>query len=598
MSAAPVYFRFRPKWVDCLRDYSREKFFADVLAGLAVGVVALPLAIGLGIASGASPGAGLFTAIVGGFLVSALGGSRVQIGGPAGAFVGLVYTIIQQHGFASLLVCTALAGVFLFLLGAARLGTLIKYIPHPVTTGFTCGIAITIALTQVKEFLGLEVGVLPAEFFARMRVLGAALPTASGPTVVVGLAALAFVLAWPKRWARFLPGSIVAVIAGTAAVYFLALPVATIGDRFGPDAFPSELPAFQPLVWEWDKLGELIRPALAIALLGAIESLLSAVVSDGMIDDRHDSNQELMAQGIANFTVPFFGGLPVTGVIARTATNVRSGARSPVAGVTHALGLLVVVLVAAPLASFVPLAVLGAVLIAVALKMGDWEEFRVLHRHSKSDASVFLVTFLLTVMFDLTVAVEVGMVLAAGLFIKRVTDTTRVSALDEGAADASGHERVKDVPRGVMIYRVFGALLFGAADKLDNVMRRANADTRVVILHMAAVHALDATALNALESMHEKLRHHKKHLILSGPHTQPFSLMEKIGFLERVGAENVTGDLEAAVVRARELLDGRPPTRPPFPAAVDRRLPAGALRCGGVNLPPAALPGAAGARDV
>ncbi len=545
---------FRPKLIECLRDYSRMRLTSDVLAGLMVGIVALPLAIGLGIASGVSPGTGIYTAIIGGFLVSAFGGSRVQIGGPAGAFVGLVYAIVSDYGLPNLLLCTAMAGAFLFILGAARLGTLIKYIPHPVTTGFTCGIAITIISTQVKDFLGLAIGSVPAEFFGKVAVLGHGLSSTNLTTLAIGAAAVAMIRFWPKRWARVLPGSMVAVISATALVYFLRLPVETISSRFGADAFPNGLPEFKLLSFDWHNLGHLIRPAMAITLLGAIESLLSAVVSDGMIDDRHDSNQELMAQGIANFTAPFFGGIPVTGVIARTATNVRNGATSPIAGITHALTLLLVVLLAAPIARLIPLTALAAVLIVVALNMGDWEEFRVLHRHTKSDAAVFLVTFVLTVIFDLTVAVEVGMVLAAGLFIKRVTDTTQVSALDETGAAGLGHEQVKNVPPGVLVYRVFGALLFGAADKLDSVIRRANADTRVVILHMAAVTALDATALNALDSLHEKLRHHKKQLILSGPHTQPYFLLEKSGFLERVGADNVAADLESAVARARLLL--------------------------------------------
>jgi SulP family sulfate permease len=547
-------FAFRPRLIESLRGYSRERFKHDLFAGITVGIVALPLAIGLGIASGVSPGAGIYTAIIGGFLVSALGGSRVQIGGPAGAFVGLVYAIITQYGLPSLLVCTAMAGVMLFLLGAARLGTLIKFIPHPVTTGFTCGIAVTIILSQVKDFLGLPIATVPAEFFARITALSGALPQLNVSTVLIGVGAYGLIRLWPLRWSRYVPGTIVAVILGTVLVRALELPAETISSRFGPDAFPSGLPEFRPLTLDLARLGELIRPALAITLLGAIESLLSAVVADGMIDDRHDSNQELMAQGVANMAVPFFGGIPVTGVIARTATNVRNGAGTPVAGLVHAAVLLAIVLVAAPVAKFIPLTVLAAVLIAVAVKMGDWAEFRVLHRHTKSDAAVFLVTFVLTVIFDLTVAVEVGMVLAAGLFIKRVTDTTQVTALDEAGAPGQGHERIPPPPPGVLVYRVFGALLFGAADKLDSVLRRAGTDTRVVVLHLAAVTALDATALNALDSLHAKLRRHGKHLVLSGPHTQPYVLMEKSGFLERVGAENVAADLEAAVARARVLL--------------------------------------------
>ena len=568
MSApASRYFTFRPRLLDCLQTYTRQTFVSDLLAGLTVGIVALPLAIGLGIASGVSPGAGLYTAIIGGFLVSAFGGSRVQIGGPAGAFVGLVYMIIVQYGLPNLLVCTALSGVFLFILGAARLGTLIKFIPHPVTTGFTCGIAITIMLTQVKDFLGLQLGTVPAEFFEKMDALIRALPSLGVATVVTGVAAVAIITLWPKAWGRYVPGSIVAVILGTAVVYFAKLPVATISSRFGANAFPNGLPAFHPLVFDWSHLGSLLAPAAAITMMGAIESLLSAVVADGMIDDRHDSNQELMAQGIANFTVPFFGGIPVTGVLARTATNVRNGANSPVAGIVHSLTLLLVVLVAAPLAKFIPLTVLGAVLIVVALRMGDWDEFLLLGRQAKSDAAVFLVTFILTTCFDLTVAVKWGLVLAAALFIKRIADTTHVIAHDEEASITQGHEPVANLPKGVLVYRVFGALLFGAADKLDSVVRRAGADTKVVILHMAAVSALDATALNALETLQEKLHRHHRHLILSGPHTQPYFLMDKSGFLDRVGAENIVGDLEAAVARARVLLPEKKPgaaSRPPF----------------------------------
>ena len=566
MSEIPVsYFSFRPKLVECLRDYSRGKLLRDILAGLTVGIVALPLAIGFGIASGVSPGAGIYTAIIGGFLVSALGGSRVQIGGPAGAFVGLVYAIVAQYGLPNLLVCTVLAGAMLFVIGAARLGTLIKFIPHPVTTGFTCGIAITIITTQVKEFFGLQIDKVPVDFVEKMGAFGRALPTLSWPTLAVGVASIAIVVLWPAAWARRVPGSIIAVIGGTLAVWLLKLPVETIRSRFGDDAFPHGLPAFTLLTFDWHHLGDLVRPAVSIALLGSIESLLSAVVADGMIDDRHDSNQELMGQGIANMAVPFFGGIPVTGAIARTATNVRNGAGSPIAGIVHALTLLAIVLIAAPLAKYIPLTALGAVLIVVAIRMGEWDEFLLLKRQARSDAAVFLVTFFLTVVFDLTVAVEIGMVLAAGLFIKRVTDTTHVAAIDDKGAPGQGHEAVKDMPPGVLVYRVFGALLFGAADKLDNVLRRGAADANVLILHMAAVTALDGTALNALETLHEKLRHHKKHLILSGPHTQPYFLMEKAGFLERLGDGNVVGDLESAVARARVLVAAKKaPTRAPF----------------------------------
>ena len=549
-------FYFRPKLVEALRNYTRANFIADLGAGLTVGVVALSLCIGLGIASGVTPQAGLYSGIVGGFLVSVLGGSRVQIGGPAGAFVGLIALMAVKYGVADLLICTMMAGVILFAMGALRLGSLIKFVPHPVTVGFTCGIAITILSTQIRALFGLQLAVEPAEFLPKAMALARALPTIDWPTVLLSVVSLAVILGWPKRWSR-VPASIVAVGVGMLLVQLyhrLGWATDTIGSKFG--GIPLGLPAFHFPGINLGHLSELIRPAFTIALLGAIESLLSAVVADGLIDDRHDSNQELMAQGAANFLSPLFGGLPVTGVLARTATNVRCGAASPVAGIVHALSLLVVVLVAAPLFTDVPLASLGAVLAVVALRMGEWEEFTLLRKKPRGDAAVFLTTFGLTVLFDLTVAVEVGMVLAAVSFIKRVADTTKIHQLtgEEAALGGQGHEPVANVPQGVMIYRVFGALLFGSAEKLESIIRRSGGDTRVVILHMAAVTAMDATALNRVENLHEKLHRHGKHLILSGPHTQPYFMMEKAEFFDQLGRENVCADLESAVARAREVL--------------------------------------------
>jgi SulP family sulfate permease len=558
-TSGKLSFSFRPKLLETLKGYSWRRFTIDLLAGVTVGIVALPLAIGFGIASGASPGTGIYTAILGGFLVSALGGSRVQIGGPAGAFVGLVYLTISKYGMPDLLVCTMMAGVLLFILGATRLGSLIKYIPHPVTTGFTCGIAITIISTQVKDFLGLSISTVPAGFLEKLPAFARALPSISWTTVAVGVLSIALLRLWPRSWGKWVPGSIVVVILGTAAVALLRLPVETIGARFGDSAIPRGLPPFKFPAVNWRHLNDLVRPAIAIALLGSIESLLSAVVADGMVDDRHDSNQELMAQGIANFTGPFFGCIPVTGVLARTATNIRSGARTPVAGMVHALTLLGIVLVAAPLVKFIPLTVLGAVLIVVSIKMGEWDEFLLLRRQTKSDVAVFLVTFVLTVVFDLSVAVEIGMILAAFLFIKRVSDTTEVDALDDiaAASGAFGHEQVGELPKGVLVYRVFGALLFGAVDKLENMTRRAGIDKRVVILHLRAVIAMDATALHALETLHAKLKRKGNHLILCGAHTQPYSLMERAGFLDVLGRESVCKDLTASVARAKELIRAR-----------------------------------------
>lgn len=549
--------RFRPKLFTELRDYSRDRFLSDLGAGLTVGVVALSLCIGLGIASGVTPAAGLYAGVVGGFLVSLLGGSKVQIGGPAGAFVGLVALMAADLGLPNLLLCTMLAGAMLFVMGAMRLGNLIKFIPHPVTTGFTCGIAVTILLTQVRNFLGLALPHEPAEFGPRVLAFAQALPSVHWPTLALSGLALVVLQFWPQRWSR-VPASIVVVLAGTVAVAVFHWPTETIGSRFGgiPQGLP--LPAWPQ--FDWAHVGSLIRPAFTIALLCAIESLLSAVVADGLIDDRHDSNQELMAQGAANFASGLCGGLPVTGVIARTATNIRSGASSPVAGLIHALVLVAVLMFAAPLAKDVPLAVLAAVLVLVAVRMGDWEEFTLLRLKPRSDAAVFVVTFVLTVVFDLTVAVEVGLVLAAFLFIKRVADTTQVHAMTgETAAPfagSAGHEKVGKLPAGVVVYRVFGALLFGSAEKLDSILRRGGGgDTRVIVLHMAAVTAMDATALNRIENLHEKLHRHGKHLVLSGPHTQPYFLLEKAGFFDRLGRENVAPDLESAVARARALVN-------------------------------------------
>ena len=556
----PARFRFRPRMVVALKDYSREKFFNDLGAGLTVGVVALSLCIGLGISSGATPQAGLYTGIIGGFLVSALGGSRVQVGGPAGAFAGLLAMLVAHYGMADVLLCTMMAGLILFAMGALRLGDLIKFVPHPVTTGFTCGIAVTIFALQVRALLGLQLNPEPAEFLPKVGALVRGLPGLHWPTVALSLFSLVLIMYWPKRWSR-VPGSIVAVLLGTVVVVVCnhvqpGVGFETIGSKYG--GIPRGLPTFHFPALNLDHLGGLVRPAFTIALLCAIESLLSAVVADGMIDDRHDSNQELMAMGVANFSTSLFGGLPATGVIARTATNIRCGAGSPVAGIVHAVFLLVVLLVAAPLAKDIPLCVLAAVLAVVALRMGEWEEFGLLNKKPKGDTAVFIATFGLTVLFDLTVAVEVGLVLAAFSFIKRVADTTQVHAMaGEGELGTQGHERVSGLPPGVMVYRVFGALLFGSAEKLDRIIRRSGGETKVVILHVAAVTAMDATALNRIENMHAKMKKHREHLILSGPHTQPYFMMEKAGFFDVLGRENVCADLESAVARARELVTAK-----------------------------------------
>jgi sulfate permease, SulP family len=548
------YPHFQPRLLRCLRDYTLSKFLADLGAGITVGIIALPLAMAFGIASGVKPEAGLFTAIIAGFLISALGGSRVQIGGPTGAFVVIVYGIIVKYGLQNLLICTIMAGVILIVLGVSRLGSMIKFIPYPVTMGFTNGIAVLIFSTQIKDFLGLQIDKVAGDFIERSQSLFSHLHTLQPPTALLACCSVVLIMAWPKQWARRIPGSIVAVILGTIAVLALKLPVETIGTRFG--GIPQGLPPFHMPNFSLSAVRELISPAVTIALLAAIESLLSAVVADGMIDDRHDSNQELVAQGIANICSPLFGGIPATGAIARTAANIKNGAQTPVSGMIHSAVLLLIILAAAPLAKFIPLATLSAVLVVVAFNMGEWHEFRMLRRYPASDASVFLTTFFLTVVFDLTIAVEVGMILAALLFIKRVTATTQITAVDQSTeTEGSQHSLLgKEVPQGVLVYRIFGAFLFGAADKLETALHRANQEPEVLILRMREVIAMDATALNALESLHDKLTKRGRHLVLCGPHTQPYMMMDRTGFFDRLGRENICADVEGALTRARLIL--------------------------------------------
>ena len=550
--------RFRPRLFDALKTYTRQDFIQDLIAGVTVGIVALPLAMAFAIASGVPPQAGIFTAVIAGFLISALGGSRVAIGGPTGAFIVILYGIYAKFGAENLAICTVMAGIILFVMGAARLGTMIKFIPYPVTMGFTSGIAVLIFSTQIKDFFGLGVEKVPSEFVEKMKVLAEHAGTFQWPTLLLAAASLAIILFWPKSWQRRVPGSIVALVLGTAVVALFQLPVETIGSKFG--GIPQSLPSPHMPTLSWENIQHLFQPATTIALLAAIESLLCCVVSDGMIDDRHDSNQELMAQGIANIVSPLFGGIAATGAIARTATNVKCGARSPIAGIIHAFTLLVIILAAAPLAKFIPLATLSAVLVNVALNMGEWHNFARVPKWPRSDAAVFLTAFGLTVMVDLTVAVEIGMVLAAVLFIKRVSETTQITAVDEGTETEGPHHSLvgKEIPKGVMIYRIFGSFFFGAADKLESALKREGREPDVLILRMRKVLAIDATGLNALEDLYERLHSRGKHLILSGPHTQPLFMMDKAGFLDRLGKNNVCANIELSLARAREIL-GLPP---------------------------------------
>ncbi len=565
-----IPFSFRPKLVDTLKNYSAADFIADLTAGFTVGIVALPLAMAFAIASGVKPEAGIFTAVIAGFVISALGGTKVSIGGPTGAFIVILYGIYAKYGAENLAICTIMAGVILFIMGAARLGTMIKFIPYPVTMGFTSGIAVLIASTEIKDFFGLTVEKMPSEFFDKMRVLAGHAGTFQWPTLALAAGSLAIILFWPKTWQRRVPGSIVALVLGTAAVALFQVPVETIGSKFG--GIPQALPYPHIPALAWENIQHLFQPATTIALLAAIESLLCAVVADGMIDDRHDSNQELMAQGIANIVSPLFGGIAATGAIARTATNVKCGGRTPVAGMVHAVTLLVIILAAAPLAKFIPLATLSAVLVNVALNMGEWHNFARLPKWPRSDAVVFLTAFGLTVAVDLTVAVEIGMVLAAVLFIKRVSETTQITAVDESSeTEGPQHSLVgKKIPKGVMVYRIFGSFFFGAADKLETALKRSGQEPKVLILGMRKVLAMDATGLNALEDLYERLHARKKYVILSGPHTQPLFMMDKAGFLDQLGRENICANLEHALERAREIL-GLPPEPPNDPLEAEKK---------------------------
>ncbi len=549
-------FSFRPKLADTLKGYSREAFGADALAGVTVGIVALPLAMALAIAAGMKPEIGIFTSIIAGFLISLLGGSRVQIGGPAGAFVPLLAPIVAVHGPGGLMACAIIAGVVLIAMGAAKMGSLIKYIPFPVVMGFTSGIAIIILSTQIHDFFGLPTK-LPSEFIGKVRaVCGDFHP--NWPTVLLAAGSGLVIWFWPKNLGRKLPAPIVVIILGAAAAVLFHLPekfgIATVGTTFGD--MPRRLPGPHWPALSFDEWHVLITAGLTVAVLGAIESLLCAVVADGMIDDRHDSNQELMAQGIANIAAGIFGGMPATGVIARTATNVRNGGRTPVAGIVHALTLLAVLMLAAPLAKHIPMASLSAVLVVVALRMGEWHEFARLKRWPKADAAVFLCAFSLTVTVDLPTAVGVSLLLAFALLVKRLSETTKVTAEEEMTqANAPGQSAAgKAIPDGVMIFRVFGAFFFGAADKLETSLARTGGLPEVLILRMRDVLAIDATGLDALEDLVEKLAKHRKQLVLCGPHSQPMFALTRAGLIDRLGMENICGDMDHALARAREII--------------------------------------------
>jgi SulP family sulfate permease len=543
---------WRPAFLDCLPTYDRRTVTSDLIAGITVGVVALPLAMAFGIASGVTPQAGIYTAILGGFLVSLLGGSRIQIGGPTGAFVVIVAGIIAQHGLSGLLMVTMMAGVILVFLALTGLGQAVKFIPRPVVLGFTNGIALLIASTQIKDFLGLRIAESPSEFFSRMAVIAQSIGTLDVVAFSLAAGSLALVLLVP-RWLPRVPGSIVALIVGTATVALLRLPVETIGSTFG--GIPGGLPAVDVPQFRADLILPLLPSALTVALLAAVESLLSAVVADTMSGDRHNSNAELLAQGVANLVVPMFGGIPVTGAIARTATNFRSGARTPLSGIVHAITLLVVVLVLAPLAVYVPLATLAAVLFVVAYNMGEWREIGSILRLDWADKSVWLITFALTVMADLTLAVETGMALAALLYIYRVTETTSVATVTpEYIEDGRAHVlQDKHVPSYVTILRIHGPFLFGMTDKLMDATADLSKFAPIVVLRLRNMTAIDATGLHALEALSDRLKRSGRTLVLCGARDQPALLLHQAEFVEHVGKHNIVPHVKAALERARQI---------------------------------------------
>jgi SulP family sulfate permease len=547
-----------PKLFTTLKSYDRAQFTSDAIAGVIVGVVALPLAIAFAIASGVTPDRGLWTAIVAGLIISVLGGSRVQIGGPTGAFVVIVYAIVQKYGVDGLTVATLMAGVILVAMGLAKFGSAIKFIPHPLVIGFTSAIAVIIFSGEVKDFLGLQMGAVPAPFLAKWGAYAFAVSTVSPSAIGVSLAALAIILLWP-RVSRRIPGPFVALIVTTVGAQLLHLPVETIGSRFGEIAASVPHPHVPHLTLE--QVTALVGPAFTIALLAAVESLLSAVVADGMIGGRHRSNMELVAQGIANIASPLFGGIPATGAIARTATNVKNGGRTPVAGIIHALTLLVITVAAGKWAAYIPMATLAAILVVVAYHMSEWRSFLAELRSPKSDVAVLLTTFFLTVLVDLTVAIGVGMVLAAFLFIRRMATVTNVSVItreiQEGLAADGGDEELLDrrmVPSGVEVYEINGPFFFGAAQSFTDAVSQVAGHPKVLILRMRNVPAMDSSGMHVLLDVIQRARKEGTIVILSGVHEQPLAALTDSNAVAEIGSENLVDNIDLALARAREIV--------------------------------------------
>ncbi len=552
---------FQPKLLTALRNYSKERFMADLMAGIIVGIVALPLAIAFGIASGVSPEKGLITAIIGGFIVSFLGGSSVQIGGPTGAFIVIVYGIIQNFGVEGLAIATVIAGIMLVLMGVLKLGTVIKFIPYPIVVGFTSGIALTIFTTQMKDLFGLSVEKVPADFLTKWVVYAQHISTANGWALLIGVLSI-LVIVFTPRFSRKIPGSLVAIIVMTVLVYILRhylgiTSIETIGDRFTINA---SLPQPEKIAFSIETINLLLPSAFTIAMLGAIESLLSATVADGVTGDKHHSNTELIAQGAANIIVPVFGGIPVTGAIARTMTNINNGGRTPVAGIIHAVVLLLILLFLGPLTKHIPMACLAGVLIIVSYNMSEWRTFRSLLKNPKGDVSVLLVTFFLTVIFDLTIAIEIGLLIAMFIFMKRVSETTKVSVTKDVIDLSEDSETVLEdeklvLPAGVEVYEIDGPFFFGIANKFDSIMQNMGEKPDVRIIRMRKVPFMDSTGLHNLESLYRLSHSEGIRLILSGVNDNVRELLIKSGFDRKVGAANICSNINEAVERATEVVN-------------------------------------------
>ena len=554
-------FHFHPRLLTDLRQYDKQKFMADTMAGLIVGIVALPLAIAFGIASGVSPEKGIITAIVAGFIISALGGSRVQIGGPTGAFIVIIYGIIQQFGLSGLMVATMLAGVFLVLLGFFRLGTIIKFIPYPIVVGFTSGIAVTIFTTQIKDLFGLTIADVPADFISKWIVYFNHFSTIDWASTIVGIASILIIALTPK-FSKKVPGSLIAIIVMTLGVYLLkeygnVNSIKTIGD-FYPN-IKAQIPELTMPDITWAQVKELFPTAMTIAVLGAIESLLSATVADGVISSRHDSNQELIGQGVANICTPLFGGIPATGAIARTMTNINNGGRTPVAGLIHAAVLLLIFLVLMPLAAYIPMACLAGVLVVVSYNMSGWRTFRALMKNPKSDITVLVITFLLTVIFDLTIAIEVGLVIACLLFMRRMAETTQVKVIADEIdpaeeIDVQLHEDEHlTIPQGVEVYEINGPYFFGIANKFEDLMAGMANHPKVRIIRMRRVPFIDSTGIHNLQTLCAMSRREGTAIVLSGVQEKVHNVLEHAGICKELGEENICPNINAALERAEKM---------------------------------------------